>query len=172
MVRFQGWEFCWMSVGAFIASTCFSFATLLISGPTTAWTPILYGPGNVPDDVDDEQTGFKESELVGNLSHASFYTQFDNGGTPSLTDGTLAFRIRLAENQSQATFDRAAFVGLDADLDGDLDLFDGVNNSGSADSIAIWSPGTGLNISPNTTSIQSPALQTYTQTTGNYHWAR
>lgn len=62
-------------------------------------------------------------------------------------------------------------MGIDANRDGALDLFVGVNNSGAADHIGLWNPGNGANTSPNTTSIVSIPLVSYTQNATNYHWA-
>ena len=62
-------------------------------------------------------------------------------------------------------------MGIDANRDGALDLFVGVNNSGAADTIGLWNPGNGANTSPNTTSIVSTPLVSYTQNATNYHWA-
>ena len=141
-----------------------------LTGPTTSWTPILYSSNN-PDPSNDQQTGSSEGDIVGNAAHPSAYTTFGDAGTPSLTDGTLAFRIRLGGDLSPAGFKTALFVGLDANNDGKLDLFLGVNNSGSADMVGIWNPGTGLNVSPSTTSIVSTPLVSYTPTAGNYYWS-
>jgi hypothetical protein len=97
---------------------------------------------------------------------------FSDAGTPSLTDGTLGFRIRLSEDSSRNGFNAALFVGIDANRDGALDLFLGINNSGNADTIALWDPGTGANSSPNTTSIVSPPLRTFVPLSGtNYEFA-
>jgi hypothetical protein len=73
---------------------------------------------------------------------------------------------------SPSGFKTALFVYIDANHDGKIDLFVGVNNSGSADSIGIWNPGTGLNVSPSTTSIVATPLVTYTPTPGNYDWSQ
>jgi hypothetical protein len=108
---------------------------------------------------------------VGNALHPSFYTQFGDAGTPSLTDGDLAFRIRLGADVNPVGFKTALFVGIDANHDGAIDLFVGVNNSGSADTVGIWNPGNGANTSPNTTSIVATPLVSYTPTASNYHWA-
>jgi hypothetical protein len=143
--------------------------TVDVTSPTTSWTPITYG-SNHPDPAQDQQTGSTESDIVGDASHPSVYTAFGDSGTPSLTDGVLGFRIRLGADQSPAGFKGALFAGIDANGDGALDLFIGVNNSGSSDMIGIWNPGSGANISPNTTSIVSAALVSYTITALNYNW--
>jgi hypothetical protein len=141
-----------------------------VTAPTTSWTPISYSSSN-PDPSNDQQTGSSEGDIVGNSLHPSVYTMFGDAGTPSTTDGNLAFRIRLGADVNPAGFKTAVFVGVDANRDGALDLFIGVNNSGAADTIGIWNPGAGLNISPNTTTIVSTPLVTYTQTATNYNWA-
>jgi hypothetical protein len=144
--------------------------TVDVTSPTTDWVPVTYG-SNHPDPSNDQQTGSSESDIVGDASHPSAYTTFGDAGTPSLTDGVLGFRIRLGADQSPAGFKGALFVGIDANGDGALDLFIGVNNSGSSDMIGIWNPGSGANISPNTTSIVSAALVSYTITALNYNWS-
>jgi hypothetical protein len=75
-------------------------------------------------------------------------TSCSKTGTPSTTDGPLAFRVRVDADSSPAGFKAAVFVGVDANADGALDLFIGVNNSGSADTIGIWNPGNGLSVNP------------------------
>jgi hypothetical protein len=141
-----------------------------LTSPTTDWTPILYSSSN-PDPANDQQTGSSEGDIVGNAAHPSAYTTFGDANTPSLTDGTLAFRIRLGADTSPAGFKTALFVGIDANNDGKLDLFLGVNNSGSADTVGIWNPGTGANVSPNTTTIVSTPLVSYMPTASNYYWS-
>ncbi|MEY2537947.1 MAG: hypothetical protein QOG67_1687 [Verrucomicrobiota bacterium] len=144
-------------------------ATVDVASPTTSWTAILY-PNNSPDPSNDQQTGSSEGDIVGNATHPSVYTAFGDAGTLSTTDGTIAFRIRVGADTSPAGFKTAAFIGIDANNDGALDLFLGVNNSGSKDTIGIWDPGNGLNTSPNTTTIVSTPLMSYTQTASNYRW--
>lgn len=149
-------------------------AALVISSSTADWTKITYGT-NSPDVYIDQQTGLKSGDLVGNASNAAFYTKFDNARTPSLTDGTLAFRVRLneAKNYSKLAFGYNLFVGMDADRNGSLDLFLGIDNvPGGTGMVAIWNPGTGANTGPSTTTIVSPPLFTYAETAGvNYHFA-
>jgi hypothetical protein len=142
------------------------------TSPTTNWTPVLYPPSNptTPDPFSDQQTGSKEGDIVGTTNVASLYTRFYNGGTPSLTDGQLAFRLRLAEEQNPPGYSGAAFIGVDGNNDGRLDIFLGVNNSGSTAQIGLWRAGTGANTSPSTTTIQSPASISYVETSVNYSW--
>ena len=142
-----------------------------LTGPTTAWTPIQYSNNN-PDPSNDQQTGSSEGDIVGNALHPSVYGIFENGGTPSLTDGTLGFRIRIGADVNPDGFKTALFVGLDANADGKIDLFLGINNSGAADTVGIWNPGTGLNVSPSTTSIVSTPLLSYMPTPDNYYWSQ
>lgn len=143
-----------------------------VSSPTTGWKGIRYGGVNGYDPTVDQQTGSAEGDLVGNASHASVYTFFGDNNTPSKTDGALAFRLRLGADASPAGFKTAAFVGIITNAaSGKIDLFLGVNNSGQANEIGIYNPGAGLNISPSTTTIVSPALLSYAQTATNYNWS-
>lgn len=138
-----------------------------VTSSTTNWTAITY-TGSNPDPSADQQTGGGEGDIVGTLGHASAYTAFGNAGTPSLTDGTIGFRVRVGADSNPPGFDGALMVGIDSNNDGTLDLFLGVNNSGSQAIVGIWSPGTGLNISPSTTTIGNTPLATYLQTGTNY----
>ena len=141
-----------------------------VNAPTTSWTVIRYGGSPSSDPFVDQQTGSAEGDIVGNSLHPSVYTMFGDANTPSTTDGTLAFSIRLGADAAPAGFKTAAFIGIDANQDGKLDLFIGVNNSGNANTIGIWSPGPGLNISPNTTTIGNNPLVSYVETAANYSW--
>lgn len=130
------------------------------TSPTTQWVPVNYGNNNYPDPSADQQTGSAESDIVGNANQPSLYVQY--------AGGSLGFRLRVGADASPSGFKGAAFVGLDADLNGSLDIFVGVNNQGSGDQVGIWKPGNGLNESPKTTSIVSPSLVGYTETSLNY----
>jgi hypothetical protein len=145
---------------------------ILPDSPTSLWSALLYPAGSpvVPDPFSDQQTGSKEGDIVGTGSVPAFYTRFHDGGTPSLTDGQLGFRLRLAEEQNPPGFSGAAFIGIDGNSDGRLDVFVGVNNSGSIAQVGLWRAGTGLNISPSTTTLQSPAQVAYAETSLNYGW--
>jgi len=150
-----------------------SGAPIVIDGPTTDWTAISY-PLLVPDFSNDQQTGDTEVDVVGNSSRPALYMQFDDGGTPGdLTDGNIAFRLRLGAQRNPPGYSRFAAVGMDADRDGDLDIFIGVDNSGGSDRIEIYNGGSGGNTSPSTTTLVSvsPTPITYSQTGSNYDWS-
>jgi hypothetical protein len=144
-------------------------STVDVTSPTTTWTVVSYANNN-PDPSSDQQTGSEEGDVVGNALHPSFYTTFGDAGTPSTTDGTLAFRTRVGADANPVGFKSALFIGVDANGDGAIDLFLGVNNSGGANTNGIWNPGAGANISPNTTTMVSTPLVSYAQTAANYYW--
>lgn len=137
------------------------------ASPTTEWTALGY-PTLLPDSSDDQKTGISEADIVGTVATPALYTSFDGAGTPSTTDGTLGFRVRLGADKNPPGFEHFFVMGLDADQDGALDLFLGVDNSGNPDRVAIFDAGTGLNTSPSTTSIDSTPLVSYAPTAANY----
>jgi hypothetical protein len=155
-------------------------ADINVGAPTPYFFPVEYGWGNSWDYVNDQQTGSNEADFVGDLDHPSAYIKFDDAGTPLLTDGALAFRVRLGEDKSPSGFSTAVKIGMDIDPDGAagpatpdgaLDLFVGVDNSGSRSYTAIWEPGTSANVSPSTTSLVSPPYSTTDWTAGvDYDW--
>jgi hypothetical protein len=140
------------------------------SSPTTEWNVIGY-PTLIPDYVDDQQTGHVEADIVGDLTHPALYMAFDDNGTPSTTDGNIGFRVRLAADGQPPGFKHFFGIGMDADLDGALDLFLGVDNAGNSDQIGIFDPGTGANTSPDTTTIDTTPLWSTTDFTGIYDFS-
>ncbi len=170
--RFSFWSLVvFGSLAASSVQTASAASLVDVTAPTTSWTVIRYTNNN-PDPAADQQTGSRESDIVGNVLQPAAFTMFGDAGTPGLTDGTLGFRIRVSEDSNPSGFKAALFVGLDANGDGALDLFLGVNNSGSADTIALWNPGTGANTGPSTTSIVSPPMRTFVPLSGtNYQFA-
>jgi hypothetical protein len=82
----------------------------------------------------------------------------------------LGFRVRLGEDQNPAGFGKNALVGIDANLDGALDIFVMVRNNGNPNQLAIYDAGAGANTSPSTTTITSTGL-TYAETSSNYNWS-
>ena len=102
------------------------------------------------DPVADLQTGQHDADLVGVVGDPGFFTGWD--GT------NMYFRIREgAASHTGPSYSGLTWIGIDANLDGALDLFIGINNQGSNSSITFNKTGTGANTSPNTTSIVSAA---------------
>jgi hypothetical protein len=146
-----------------------SAATIVPSSSTTSWTPINY-PSLLPDTYDDQATGIPEADIVGSTTDPAFYYRFDDAGTVSTTDGAIAFRVRIGADKPPSGYDHFLGVGLDANLDGALDLFLAVDNSGNPDRVGIFDAGPGANTSPSTTSIVTSALFSYALSASNFHF--
>jgi len=140
---------------------------ILVADDNTDWTSIAYPIVTTPDDPSDQQTGIAEGDIVGNnTGDPAVLTNFDDNGTPgTLDDGYIAFRVRLADDKPPAGFAGFFGVGMDANTDGVIDLFLGVDNnpSGAGNQIGIFNPGAGANTSPDTTTIISTPLVSYTE---------
>jgi hypothetical protein len=140
-----------------------------VNDPSTLWQAF---PGNY-DFAGDQQAGSPAGDIVGTTSNPGFFTTFNSNGLASNTDGTLGFRIRLDAAGGPANkpaFDRVAWVGIDADLNGSIDMFMGANFQGSRSELSIRDVGSGLNNSPNSTSVSSTAAYTYTPGALNYDY--
>lgn len=96
---------------------------------SSGWITIMYGAGKDPHG--DSQAGAADTDIVGDASHGSFYTGFDDNGTTATNDDYICFRLRIDNPTSSSVFSGVAVVGMDANLDGRIDLFmsiDGRNN--------------------------------------------
>jgi len=131
-----------------------------VSAPSLQWTVLQ---GNY-DFIADQQTGVPAGDIVGvGTNYGLFVTHNDNGAA-SRTDGTFGFRLRLDgpdSNKAPSQFQRAAFLGIDADFNDTIDVFIGVNLSGQQNSLGIFAPGTGANNSPSTTTISTSAYKAF-----------
>jgi len=124
-------------------------ATVDLSG-NTGWTAIMYGAGKDP--VGDSQAGAADTDIVGDASHGSLYAAFDDNGTASTADDSIVFRMRVDNPTSTSYYGGVAIVGMDANLDGRVDLFMSVDGRNNGQAIKLFDPGTDANISPSTTS--------------------
>jgi hypothetical protein len=138
-------------------------APIPLGGPTTDWTPMTFG--GPADPLSD--AGNAEAEIVGDASHSAVYYAFDDFGTPSTTDGTLYFRMRLGRDLGAAGFTRTAVLGVDADLDGDLDVFLGIIGS----STVFIRSSTGAATSPVNTGIGPSIGFDVAATAANSNWS-
>ncbi|HEY0847082.1 MAG TPA: Ig-like domain-containing protein, partial [Noviherbaspirillum sp.] len=125
-------------------------ATQALNG-NAGWVPIMMGTNFDPQG--DSQAKAADTDIVGDTTHAAVFTAYDDGGTESTTaDDTMAFRIRIDNPTSSTNFGGVAIIGMDADLNGSIDIFFAVDGRNNGQSIRILDPGTGANVSPNTTS--------------------
>jgi hypothetical protein len=125
------------------------------------------------DYASEQQAGNPAGDIVGLGTNHGFFVTFNNNGAFSATDGTLGFRLRLdaaGGATNKPAFDRVAWIGIDADINGDIDAYLGLNLQGSSSSIGIYSPGPGLNKSPGTTLIDNTPAITYALTAANYNY--
>lgn len=144
-------------------------AALALTGSSLDWTPM----GANFDFFADQQTGSAAGDIVGDAQNVGFLTKFDDAGTASKTDGILGFRVRLDDHGGQKkspSFDRVLWIGMDADLDGALDGFVGVDRQGSTNQLAIYAPEGGANTSPSSTEITKTAFWSTRITTTNYDY--
>jgi hypothetical protein len=143
------------------------FPAIPVLSPTDEWNGIVY-PGVTSDYPSDTQAVSLDLDLVGDVDHAAFYTRFDDNATPLITnDGELGYRLRMAGNQSPATFSGQAWIGADVNNDGALDLFVGANSG----TLSINFAGPDTNTSPNSTSIDSTPFWSTPVSGSNFNWS-
>lgn len=154
-----------------------SYLTLLFLGSSLAHGfPILSASSldwlTIPGDYDylaDHQTGQISGDIVGSYADPGFFTSFIQGET----DDHLAFRVRLdgpGGTNTRPVFDRFLWVGMDADFNGSLDAFLGVNRQGNNNLLQLYAPGNGANTSPSTTTISNTPYFSTSLVSTNYHY--
>ncbi|EDY19316.1 outer membrane protein [Chthoniobacter flavus Ellin428] len=129
--------------------------SMSLTAPTSVWKTVLYGPSS--DFVNDTQANAADLDLVGNAGHPVLYTYYDDNGTGSDTDDFLYFRVRVggSKSSSSSVFTSGyIFLGVDVNGDGKIDFFISITKRTTGEQrISVWSPGSGLNVSPSTTTI-------------------
>jgi len=134
---------------------------------SSPWTTVLEGANF--DFANDTQAA-SGADLIGSDNHGALYTNYDDAGTPGTqADDLLAFRVRVGGDNS-STLSGVVLIGIDANGDGALDAFVGVDNQGSGNFIRIWDTGAGANNSPSTTTISTTGY-VYAQTAANYDYS-
>jgi hypothetical protein len=157
----------------FFAFTFVASAGLLPAATLTSSSLEWISLGPNFDFFIDQQTGQASSDIVGSPSDPGFFTTFDDGGSSSLIDGTLAFRVRLdtAGGQSNTPqLDSILWIGIDADGLGDIDAFVGLNTQGASNAIELFAAGSGANTSPNTTAVSNTPFYSEDFSSSNYHY--
>lgn len=148
-------------VGAASASAA---SLSFVTDPNTLFTVVPFPHQNDP--FNDLQTGQPDADIVGNANSPGFLTG---------CDGTYVYyRVRLGAtdlSHGVPTYAGLFWIGIDGNGDGVLDLFIGINNSGSSSQIQFMAPGTGLNDSPKTTSIRKlQAGYSIAENSSNYNY--
>ncbi|MCK0153765.1 Ig-like domain-containing protein [Alcanivorax sp. S6407] len=132
-----------------------------LTGPVSSWDIIMQGtafdPGN-----DQQASSNPGVDIVGTDLDATMLTIYDDKGTPGDTsDDELAFRVRVGGANSQGGFGGNLWIGMDVDLDGDLDAFIGMDGDGKTGAsfdgqVRVYEAGNDLNTSPSTSSAINP----------------
>ena len=160
-----------LMTGATLIAGAARAAAIDPNSPTSSWTAVFYP--TTPDAPGDHGTGDPEGDIVGDPSNAALYSTFDDAGTPSTTDGNIAFRVRMSGDSNPPGWENFVTVGLDAGEDAlnDIDIYLGADGQGSGDHIGIHDAGAGANTSPSTTTLTAiPALQ-WALTATNFDWS-
>ncbi len=79
------------------------------------------------DFIADQQTGQSSGDIVGSGTDFGLFVTFNDNGNSSATDGMIGFRLRMdaagGGAKSKPAFDRVAWIGIDADINGTIDTF-------------------------------------------------
>jgi hypothetical protein len=153
----------WLAFFSVLTAPAVFGTTIELTGSTANWKIVRFGGSGQFDYPSDTQAGSADLDIVGDSNHPMLYTQYDDNGTTGTTaDDKVGFRIRIGNPASQTSYGGQVLIGIDANADGKLDLFIAYDGQGSANSqgIRVYAPGSGLNNSPNTTSITTPSSGT------------
>ena len=135
---------------------------------SSSWSALMVGAKFDP--YSDTQANKAGTEIVGNITHPSFYINYDDNGTTTggspESDDILSLRLRIGD-ETKLTHSAYGFFGVDANNDGVLDVF----FSTGAGNIAIWAAGGDTNTSPSTTSILNSGEISYVESVANYNFA-
>lgn len=141
-----------------------SAAPVDLGGSTGDWQVLPFG-GDPNDD-----SGNPEADVVGDGTHSPLYYHFDDLGTPSLTDGTLSFRMRIGADNGPAGYRGLAVIGFDADLDDAIDLLIRVDfNPPGADEVQVRHVN-GDGLTPATTTVSDTGVDV-PATSANTNWS-
>ena len=119
-----------------------------LTSPDSAFAPLLVG--NRFDPSSDTQSNAADLDLYGQNGTPLLYGAFDQ------TDGYLYYRVRIDNptlSKGVPVFTGVLLLGVDANGDGKLDIFIGVDGRNNGLGVVTFDPGNDLNISPSTTSI-------------------
>lgn len=147
-------------VGLLFAPTL--HAATLLSSSSRFWNVV----GESGDPADDRLVASRAVDLVGSPSDPGFLTRY------LLAEASvqLAMRVRLDGTNKQESFSRVLLVGLDADLDGAVDVFLAVNQQGAKSFIGIYGTGETSNDTPGSTTLSKKPYYKSELTVFNYDY--
>lgn len=134
------------------------FGVIALDTSTADWTAIEYPTGQ-SDYLNDQQTGHLPSDLVGDASgnQSAFYKAYSDGGTATLDDDYLGFRVRFAapDGNQNPTWESNLLIGIDVGADGAADVFiiTTQKSGGYIRFYSVVSNEPGQNVSPSTTAV-------------------
>jgi len=152
---------------AFVSCTDVDAAS--VSAPSIEWMAV---EGNF-DFIGDEEEA--ELDIVGQPKDYGLFVTHSGNGSESYTEGVFGFRLRLdaaGGNQKETKYEKAAFLGIDADLNDSLDVFIGVDFSGKQPVLGLFAPsgeGKGNN-GPANTAISHTPFRLYEISKSNYSY--
>lgn len=123
------------------------------------WAPLLASGGTfLLDPASDQQTGQTADDYVSSTGNPGFFMRYGQiNGVDSVAFRFLENKI-YTDNKGVPDFAGQASVGLDTTGDGAIDIVFTVIGKNSNNGINYQAPGTGANVSPNTTSLGTPVL--------------
>ena len=122
---------------------------------STAWTPILRGANYDPSEDQQAKSG---PDLIGSATMPMLYGKYDDMGTADSGDDIIAFRARVDDSlTSNGSYSGYVFVGMDFELDGDIDIFFALEGTSKGTKVYVYETSD-LCISPNTTGIGASYL--------------
>jgi hypothetical protein len=142
-----------------------------VSAPATEWAPLL---GDF-DFTDDQPSGLSDLNIVGEGTDYGLFVTYNEKGKDSTgkEGSTMGFRLRLdghGGNAKTPKYQRAAYLGIDADFNDTIDVLIGLNFTGAKQELGIYAPGAGANNSPSSLSVEKTPFKTYVISTDNYNY--
>lgn len=137
---------------ALYAGLCGFCMGVTVAAPSTQWTALQ---GNF-DFIGDQPPGQADTNIVGSGANPGLFVLHNDNGSLSRTDGTFGFRLRLdgpGGNRNNVRYERAAYLGIDADFNDTIDVFIGLNFSGNRQELGIYAAGPGANSTLGNTSV-------------------
>ncbi|HYF16750.1 MAG TPA: DUF4347 domain-containing protein, partial [Ramlibacter sp.] len=102
------------------------------------WTPLLYGSRQDP--AGDMQAAAASTDIVGDGNLPTLFYAYEDSGTSAEGDDNLLFRFRVSGPNSQNRFGSYGVIGIDTDLNGDIDIFIIAKDDSNGPTIGLYNP--------------------------------